>query len=85
MSRPSMFRKLKSLAVVSSCGALLFGGLQYYKNDEKFFRTILMPVSRLFDPETAHSLGIFAFKWNLVPKGNQVEPVTLVSYIYHHC
>lgn len=80
-----MFRKLKSLAVVSSCGALLFGALQYHKNDEKFFRTILMPASRLVDPEIAHTLGIFAFKWNLVPKGNHVKPESLVNYINHYC
>ena len=85
MSRPSMFRKLKSLAVVSSCGTLLFSALQYYRNDEKFFRTILMPASRLVDPETAHTLGIFAFKWNLVPKGNHVEPESLVSFINYDC
>lgn len=75
-----MLRKLKSLAVVSSCGALLFGALQYHRNDEKFFRTILMPATRLVDPETAHTLGIFAFKWGLVPKGDHVQPESLVNY-----
>lgn len=74
-----MFRKLKSLTVVSSCGALLFGALQYHRNDEKFFRTIIMPASRLVDPETAHTLGIFAFKWNVAPMGSHIQPESLVN------
>lgn len=50
------------------------------KNDEKFFKTVLMPTMRLLDAETAHELAVKACKLKIIlPFVDFVDPETLVS------
>lgn len=79
MSAAKFVKKLKSMAAVTGCGSIIFGGLCYYRNDEKFFDKFAMPLTRkLFDAETAHKIGIFACKWNLLPTNKYNDPPSLV-------
>lgn len=47
MSSAKFVKKLTSMIKVSTCSSLIFGGLCYYRNDEKFFDSVLMPATRL--------------------------------------
>jgi hypothetical protein len=79
MSSAKFFKKVKSMIKVSTCSALIFGGVLYYKNDERFFDKVAMPLTRmLLDAETAHKVAIFACKWNLMPANRYEDPKTLV-------
>lgn len=79
MSSTKLIKKLKSTLAVTSVSSLIFGGICYYRNDEKFFDNVAMPLTRmLFDAEAAHKFAIFACKWNLIPSNNYKDPKTLV-------
>ena len=79
MSSLKFLKKIKSMTAVTSCGFVVFSGICYYKNDEKFFDNILMPLTRKFlDAEASHRLAVFACKWNLLPKNDFKDPKTLV-------
>lgn len=81
MSSSKLLHKLTTIAVVSSTASLLLGGYCYYKNDERFFRSFLMPTIRLLDAERAHELAVRACKLNFVlPSVDYKDPETLVSY-----
>ncbi|XP_070497110.1 dihydroorotate dehydrogenase (quinone), mitochondrial-like [Chironomus tepperi] len=74
MSSSKFVRKVKSLVKVTGYAGLISGGILYYRNDEKFFRNILMPLSRVaMSPERSHKFGIFLCKWNLIPKNDYVD------------
>lgn len=84
MSSTKFVKKIKSMITVTGCSSLIFGGLCYYRNDETFFDKVAMPLTRaLFDAETAHRLGIFACKWNLLPSNKYEDPQTLVMTLTH--
>lgn len=55
----------------------MFAGLNIYQGNEKFYREVVMPLTGLIDPETAHNLAVTALKWGLVPKQN-VEDTRLL-------
>lgn len=79
MSSAKFFKKIKSLVSVTSCGTLIFSGICFYRNDEKFFDNILMPLTRkILDAETSQKLTLFACKWNLLPRNNYEDPKSLV-------
>lgn len=83
MSSNKFLKKIKSMVAVASCSSLIFGGICYYRNDEKFFDKIVMPLTRkLLDAEDAHKLAIFACKWNLLPANKYEDPKTLVRTFY---
>jgi len=79
MSSSKFLKKIRSLAVVSVTGTLLFGGLNFYRNDEQFFDKVAMPLTRLLDPEQAHRLAVFACKWKILPAVKYEDPKSLVS------
>lgn len=82
MSSAKFAKKIKSLVKVFGVGSTLFGGLNYHKNDEKFFSNFLMPLTRLLlDAESVHRVAIFACKHNLLPVNKYEDPKTLVWHI----
>jgi hypothetical protein len=75
-----LLKKIKSMVVVGGCSGIIFSGFLYYRNDEKFFDSFAMPLTRrLFDAESAHKFGIFCCKWNLLPANTYEDPKSLVS------
>lgn len=79
-SSAKFLKKVKSMLAVGSCGGLIFGGLLFHRNDERFFSNFAMPLTRLlFDAETAHEIAIFACKYQILPKNNFTDPKSLVS------
>lgn len=81
MSSKNLFKKIKSMIAVTSCSSIIFGGICYYRNDEKFFDNFAMPAMRLLlDAETSHRFAIFACKWNLLPENKYQDPKSLVSF-----
>lgn len=80
MSSAKFIKKLKSLVAVTSCSSVIFGGVLYYRNDERFFDNFFMPLTRrLLDPESAHKAAVTACKWNLLPANKYEDPETLVT------
>jgi hypothetical protein len=81
MSSAKFFKKVVSMAKVTSFSGLIFSGLCYYRNDEGFFDNVAMPLTRaLLDGEQAHRLAVLACKWNVMPKNNYEDPKTLVKF-----
>lgn len=80
-SSAKFLKKVKSMIKVSTCGGILFGGILYYRNDERFFSNFAMPLTRLLlDAESAHQLAVFACKYHqLLPKNGYKDPKTLVT------
>ncbi|XP_055375158.1 dihydroorotate dehydrogenase (quinone), mitochondrial [Condylostylus longicornis] len=56
---------MKSIALVTSAATVFFGGINIYKGNEKFYENIIMPISRMLPPETAHMLAVKACKYKL--------------------
>lgn len=80
MSSAKFIKKVKSMAKVTASSSLIFGGMLYYQNDEKFFQNFLMPFARLLlEAETAHKAALKACQWRLVPRSKYEDPETLVS------
>jgi dihydroorotate dehydrogenase len=57
-----------------------FSAFSIYKENEKFFDSILMPVVHTLNPETSHKVAIIASKYGLFPKSSYEDPETLVRY-----
>lgn len=76
----SFLRKLTGIAVVSSSAAFLTGGYLYVSNDEKYFKSFLMPAIRLLDAETSHKVAVKACELKLLPNVDYKDPASLVSY-----
>ncbi|CRK95640.1 CLUMA_CG009098, isoform A [Clunio marinus] len=82
MTSTKFIQKLKSLLTVTSSSAVIFGSVFYYRNDEKFFENIAMPITRKFaDAETSHKIVMFACKWNLLPPNKYEDPEMLNTQI----
>lgn len=81
-SRLSNKQKIKSLITVTTSGIALSGGLLLYQGNEKFFNQVVMPVTRLLDPEVAHNFGIKAAKWGLLPTQKIKDPVSLKTTLW---
>lgn len=83
MKKPTLLRKLVSLAAVSSGSLVLFSSLNIYQNNQNFYNSILLPVLFKFDAETAHNIAIWAAKYKLVPKSHYKDPPQLSSQVWN--
>jgi hypothetical protein len=79
MSSSKFVRRLRSLILVATSATGIAFGYSYYKNDENFFRNIIMPTVRLLDAEKAHELAVLVCKWKVLPAVTFADPGTLVS------
>lgn len=73
--------KLKSTAVVTSCSIAAMVGIGVYRNDEKFYDKVLMPILQTFPPEWNHRLAVLAFKFNVFPKQKTLDSDRLVRKV----
>lgn len=67
--------------LVTLGGVGAFAVVNVYKNNEKFYKEILMPLVHQLDPEKSHELAIFASKYRLIPKSKYEDPNILVFSI----
>jgi dihydroorotate dehydrogenase len=65
------------LFIVSASGVAVYGAVSFYKNDKIFYKNVVMPLVHLFDPESAHRLGIVVSKYRLIPKSRYIDPESL--------
>ncbi len=55
---------------LSASGCLIFGGICFYKGDDRFYSRLLMPVVHgLLDGEQAHQLALSAARFKLLQPG----------------
>ncbi|XP_045609281.1 dihydroorotate dehydrogenase (quinone), mitochondrial isoform X2 [Procambarus clarkii] len=59
-------KKIRDIIRVGIGGALTFGGISMYFQNEKFYDSWVIPLLHKLDPETAHNLAVKAAKYNLV-------------------
>lgn len=78
MSSSKFFRRLNSLIFIGSSATGLLFSYCYYKNDEKFFKSIAIPTLRLLDAEKAHELAVMACKYKILPAVDYKDPERLV-------
>lgn len=57
--------KWKSFLGLCSSASLIYAGVSMYNGNEKFYEKVLMPATRLIDPESAHRLAIVTAKYGL--------------------
>ncbi|KAH9519169.1 hypothetical protein Btru_074885 [Bulinus truncatus] len=74
--------QLKEAAVIVNGGIILFGGLNLYRNNEKFYEEIAMPMFRVFSPETAHNISLKLIKYNITPKPQAPDPPSLKTQVW---
>lgn len=78
MQQLSNKAKIKSFLTVTSSAAALFGGISIFQGNEKFYKSVILPLVQLIDPEISHNLAVTVLKWNLVPK-QKVEDSNLLQ------
>jgi dihydroorotate dehydrogenase len=78
MSSSKLFRKLRSIALVSTSASCLFASYCFYKNDETFFKNFLMPIMRLVPAEEAHEIAVAACRLKILPSVDLKDPESLV-------
>nr|KAI8762107.1 dihydroorotate dehydrogenase (quinone); mitochondrial-like isoform X3 [Biomphalaria glabrata] len=74
--------QLKEAAVIVNGGIILFGGINLYRGNEKFYEEIAMPLLRIFSPETAHNISLKLIKCKLVPKPQTPDPPSLKTQVW---
>lgn len=67
------------MVAVCSGGSLVFGAYNLYRGNEKFYDTVVVPLSHLLNPETAHNIAVQAAKYGLIPPSQFKDPESLVS------
>lgn len=83
MKKPTLFKKLVSIAAVSSGSLAIFSSLNIYQNNENFYDNVILPVLFKFDAETAHNIAMWAAKYKLFPKSSYTDPPQLASQLWH--
>ncbi|KAJ3640780.1 hypothetical protein Zmor_027322 [Zophobas morio] len=78
----SLQRKLKSLFYVTLTGTGAYAFISVYKNDEKFYKNVLMPAVHVLEPEDSHKLGIIISKYRLIPRPNYTDPEALKTTLF---
>lgn len=85
MSSSKLFRKITSIALVSSTASVLLGGYCYYSNDSRFFAKFMMPSLRLLDnwsildAEWSHRIAVKACRFKMaLPFVGYKDPESLV-------
>lgn len=68
------------MCYLSAGGAVFYGGLSVYNNNEKFYGEVLMPFIRRLDPELSHNIAVKSLKYKLIPKSNYIDHPVLVSF-----
>lgn len=80
---PRFTHKIKSLLYVTAGAFGAFSAISIYKENEKFFDSILMPLVHTLNPETSHKVAIIASKYGLFPKSSYEDPATLKTQVWH--
>lgn len=70
--------KLKTV-LAGSAGLAGVGCYCYFSGTPWFFQRVVMPVSRILDPENAHRAAILLASRGLVPKDRSKDSEILVS------
>ncbi|EEZ97344.2 dihydroorotate dehydrogenase (quinone), mitochondrial [Tribolium castaneum] len=83
MRNLSLKRKLRSLYIVTASGLGAYVAISLYKNNEKFYRNVVMPLVHLLEPEQAHRLGVIVSKYRLVPSTNYKDPESLKITLFN--
>lgn len=73
-------KKIRDIIRVGIGGALTFGGISMYFQNEKFYDSWVIPLLHKLDPETAHNLAVKAAKYNLVREVKLKESKLLVWF-----
>lgn len=72
---------MKSLLYVSASAIGIYTGVCIYKENEKFYKDVLMPLVHLLDPEQAHKLAVFVSRHRLIPKSQHIDSEILVKAV----
>lgn len=83
IKKPTLFKKLASLAAVSTGSFALFSSINIYQNNENFYNNVLLPILFKFDAETAHNIAMLAAKYKLLPKSSYVDPPQLSAQLWN--
>ncbi|CRL07555.1 CLUMA_CG020520, isoform A [Clunio marinus] len=77
MSSSKLLHKIKSMVLITSSATALLGGYCFYKNDERLFDYVLMPLMRLFEAERSHELAVKTCKYKILPSVDYKDPDSL--------
>ncbi|XP_046387501.1 dihydroorotate dehydrogenase (quinone), mitochondrial [Ischnura elegans] len=81
-AKKNIWRKVSSAVLVSCGGFGFFTALSVYKENEQFYRNVIMPAVRKLDPETSHNIAIMAAKYRIFPKTKFVDGSNLGTEVW---
>nr|CAD7590299.1 unnamed protein product [Timema genevievae] len=74
--------KIKSMLYVTSSAVGLCSALSIYRENERFYDGVLMPLMQVLDPETSHNLAITVSKYGLFPKSKYKDTDSLKTEVW---
>ncbi|XP_063242788.1 dihydroorotate dehydrogenase (quinone) isoform X2 [Bacillus rossius redtenbacheri] len=75
--------KLRSMVVVTGGALGLCSAVSVYRENERFYDGVVVPLLSMLDPETAHNAAVVASKWRLVPPSRFTDPDSLHTRVWH--
>ncbi|XP_019871041.2 dihydroorotate dehydrogenase (quinone), mitochondrial [Aethina tumida] len=76
-------RKLRSMIILTASAYTTYAGISFYRNEDGFYKNVVMPAVHLLDPEKAHNLAIFCSKHRLLPKAVYKDPNSLKIELFN--
>lgn len=73
----SFSNKLKQMVKLCGLSFGAFSAICIYKEDTKFYKTYVMPIVHLLDPEQAHQFSVIINKYRLLPRSKYNDPDSL--------
>lgn len=70
------------MIILTASAYTTYAGISFYRNEDGFYKNVVMPAVHLLDPEKAHNLAIFCSKHRLLPKAVYKDPNSLVCLIW---
>ncbi|CAH0553774.1 unnamed protein product [Brassicogethes aeneus] len=79
----SAAKKLKSLVLVTLGGYSTYAGISFWRNDEKFYKSFIMPVIHFLPAEGAHNLAVMCSKYRIFPTSLYKDPESLSVRLFN--
>nr|CAD7392759.1 unnamed protein product [Timema cristinae] len=74
--------KIKSMLYVTSSAVGLCTAVSIYRENERFYDGVLMPLIQVLDPETSHNFAITVSKYGLFPKSKYKDSDSLKTEVW---
>lgn len=74
-------KKLRTVAIIATAGGAVYSFANVYMGKQQFYDQYMIPAMQKLDPEFAHKLTIWWFKYGIVPKSEGIDTPMLVRRV----